>query len=152
MLTLSGHHAQTVNDGSSALAIAQTWLPHVVLLDMQMPGMNGYEVARCFRNDLAMEQVFIVSISGDGRSRDRKYGQSRDRKQALEAGCDEHLVKPVEPEVLLTLLKHLANLKKTIGQSIEHANLLRAQVRKSYQLIRQSRELQDKRSQIRIRS
>lgn len=136
LLTLSGHEARCAYDGPSALVTAQTWVPDVVLLDLQMPGMDGYEVARRFRQDPSLQQVFIVCISG--------HGMPVHRQRSLEAGCDEHFIKPINPEALQTLLERLAALERTIGEVSEQAHILKAHVRQGYQLIRESRALLDK--------
>src|ERR1700751_3243168 len=82
LLTLSGHEARCAYDGPSSLAEALSWIPDVVLLDLQMPGMDGYEGPRRFRQNPCLEQVFIACISG--------HGQAIHRQRALESGCDEH--------------------------------------------------------------
>jgi CheY-like chemotaxis protein len=136
LLTLSGHEAHCAYDGPSALAEARSWLPNVVLLDLQMPGMDGYEVARQFRQDPALNQVFIVCISG--------HGQTVHRQRSLDAGCDEHFIKPVDPQILQTLLERLAELENRIHEVSDQAGMLRANVRQGYQLIAQSRALLEK--------
>jgi CheY-like chemotaxis protein len=136
LLSLSGHEAHCAYDGPSALAEARTWHPDVVLLDLQMPGMDGLEVARRLRQDPALEHVFIACISGHG------YPVHRDR--SLEAGCDEHFIKPIDPKTLQTLLERLAELEKHIHAVRDQAGMLRANVREGYRLICQSKALLEK--------
>jgi CheY-like chemotaxis protein len=133
LLSLSGHEARCANDGPSALATARSWSPDVVLLDLQMPGMDGYEVARRLRHEPGLDEVFIACITG--------HGQPLHRRRALEVGCDEHLVKPVNPEDLQTLLQRIAELEKSVSQMGAQTNALRANVRRGYQLIRESMAL-----------
>lgn len=96
LLRLLGHDIRTANDGPEAIAVVQSYRPDIVLLDIGLPGMDGYEVARRLRNDETGSDCVIVAISG--------YGQEDDRRRGREAGFDFHLVKPVDPDALLTLL------------------------------------------------
>jgi CheY-like chemotaxis protein len=132
LLSLNGYQPRCAYDGASALAAARSWVPDVVLLDLQMPGMDGYEVARRFRQDPGLDQVFIACVSG--------HGQAVHRQRALEVGFDEHLLKPVKPEDLQTLLERLAQL---ICQVRGQTDALKSEVRRGYQLIRESRALLD---------
>lgn len=86
-----------VHDGPSALEAATTFAPEIVLLDVGLPGMNGYEVARRMRRAGENLDLVIIAISG--------YGQSEDRVLSQRAGCDAHLVKPVDPDLLLAALE-----------------------------------------------
>jgi PAS domain S-box-containing protein len=96
LLRLKGHEVQVVYDGAEALRIFDAFAPQVVLLDIGMPGMTGYEVARRIRAVPGSRGVLVVAMTG--------YGQDEDRRRAREAGFDHHLVKPVDLDVLLELL------------------------------------------------
>ncbi len=96
LLKLWGHQALSANDGPQALSLATEFHPEVVLLDIGLPGMDGYEVARRLRVLPGGEKALIVAVTG--------YGRSSDRLQSQEAGFDHHLVKPVQPEVLHELI------------------------------------------------
>ena len=96
LLSLWGHEIQTAHDGRHALAAARQWQPEVILLDIGLPGMDGYEVARHLREDPSTSRAVIVALTG--------YGQEEDRRRAHEAGFDQHLTKPVELEQLQNLL------------------------------------------------
>jgi len=87
-----GHEAFHAVDGVSAVAMAHELTPDIVLLDIGLPGMDGYEVAARLRLDPATQHARIVAVSG--------YGQDSDRIKSRAAGCDEHLVKPVDLAVL----------------------------------------------------
>jgi PAS domain S-box-containing protein len=100
LLRLQGHEVQVAHDGDSALALARSYGPNFVLLDIGMPGMDGYEVARRMRQLPGLENVVLAALTG--------WGQPEDRRRTAEAGFDHHLVKPLEPLVLENLL---ANLK-----------------------------------------
>jgi signal transduction histidine kinase/ActR/RegA family two-component response regulator len=97
LLRLKGFDVEMVGDGGAALASATTLRPHIVLLDLGLPGMNGFEVCRALRARPEGEQVTIVAISG--------WGQEGDRYKSAAAGFDAHLVKPVDIADLLAVLQ-----------------------------------------------
>ncbi len=97
LLRLWGHDVKTAHDGAEALAIAHDFLPEVVLLDIGLPGMNGYELARRMRSEPPLAKVRLVAVSG--------YGQQEDLRRSKEAGFDQHFTKPVEPAALERLLR-----------------------------------------------
>jgi CheY-like chemotaxis protein len=92
MLQSLGHETRVVHDGVQALEAATEFRPHVVFLDIGMPGMDGYEVARRLSNLKAQRHFRIVAVSG--------WGQEIDRQRSSEVGFDLHLVKPVDAVVL----------------------------------------------------
>jgi PAS domain S-box-containing protein len=94
-LSSEGHEVQLAYDGASALALGQRYRPAVVFLDIGLPVMDGYEVARRLRGLDGGYRPLLVAISG--------YGQAGDRRRAMEAGFDQHLVKPVAIELTLSL-------------------------------------------------
>ena len=96
LLASDGHSVRIVPDGPLAIEAARILTPDVVLLDLGLPGMSGYEVARRIREDTAWAGVTIIALSG--------YAAEEHRLLAKQAGCDLHLVKPVDPDVLLTML------------------------------------------------
>lgn len=96
MAQLWGHDVRTANDGPSALTAAADYRPEVVLLDIGLPGMDGFEVARKLREQEWMDGVMLVAMTG--------YGQEEDRRRSKEAGFDHHMVKPIDPGALQTLL------------------------------------------------
>ena len=96
---LRGHHVQAAGSGPQALDIAATFQPEVVLLDIGLPGMDGYEVARRLRDMPGLEGIFIVAVSG--------YGSPADMARAKEAGFDKYLVKPADLRLLSTWLQEL---------------------------------------------
>lgn len=91
-----GHSVETAGDGLSAVEVASTFRPDVVLLDIGLPGMDGFEVARRLRADSGFSDTVLIAVTG--------YGQETDRKRALEAGFDHHLLKPLDFARLETLL------------------------------------------------
>ncbi|MFL6261580.1 MAG: ATP-binding protein [Thermoanaerobaculia bacterium] len=96
LLQLWGHRARSAQDGPQALALMAELQPEIVLLDIGLPGMDGYEVARRMRELPAGKSALIVAVTG--------YGRNSDRLQSHQAGFDHHLVKPVQPEVLQELI------------------------------------------------
>ena len=96
LLRLRGHEVRVAYDGSSALELVKGYRPDLVFLDIGMPGMDGYELARRLRRQPGLEQVRLAALTG--------YGQEEDRRLSREATIDHHLVKPVEPEALEALL------------------------------------------------
>jgi CheY-like chemotaxis protein len=99
LLKMSGHNVQTAFDGLTAIETARSFEPEVVLLDIGLPTMDGFQVAARFRQEEDLAGAVIVAVSG--------YGQESDRCRAREAGFDHHLVKPIDYEALLALLADL---------------------------------------------
>jgi signal transduction histidine kinase/ActR/RegA family two-component response regulator len=99
MLTKMGNEVQAANDGLQAVEAAQAWKPEVVILDIRMPKLNGYEAARRIRSQPWGKNVVLVAHTG--------WGQEEDRCHSEEAGFDYHLVKPVSPIALENLLAGL---------------------------------------------
>jgi CheY-like chemotaxis protein len=96
LLGLQGHEVRTAHDGPTALRVAQLFGPEVVLLDIGLPQMDGYEVARQLREQVGLRKAVLVAVTG--------YGQEEDRRKAAEAGFDAHLTKPADPATLHRLL------------------------------------------------
>jgi len=96
MLQMFGHEVQAVYSGQTALETAVEYQPDFVLLDIGLPDMNGYEVARRLRQQPQTKDVRLIAMTG--------YGQDSDRQLSQEAGFDHHLVKPVDPQKLQDLL------------------------------------------------
>jgi CheY-like chemotaxis protein len=99
LLEVIGQQVFTAHDAATALEIARNQHPEVVISDIGMPGMSGYELAHRLRTDAGMGQAVLVALTG--------YGQDSDRRRAIEAGFDLHLVKPVSLDVLRELLASL---------------------------------------------
>jgi two-component system CheB/CheR fusion protein len=96
LLKLWGHESEVAPDGPAAIERAAALRPHVVLLDIGLPGMSGYDVARELRRRPESAGAMIVAVTG--------YGQSEDRQRSAAAGFDHHLVKPVDPSAVERLL------------------------------------------------
>ena len=92
LLEEEGHWVFTADDGPSAIEHALSEEPDIILLDIGMPGMDGYAVARRLRQEPALEGTMLVAVTG--------YGQDEDRERAIAAGFEHHLVKPVDLDAL----------------------------------------------------
>jgi PAS domain S-box-containing protein len=95
-LRLLGYEASTALDGKEALEVARALRPEVILLDIGLPGMDGYEIATRLRNEELCQAAKIIAITG--------YGQEEDRHRSVEAGFDDYLVKPIDHQSLLNIL------------------------------------------------
>jgi PAS domain S-box-containing protein len=100
LLRLWNHEVRMVHDGLSAIEAARAQQPEVVLLDIGLPGLDGFEVARRLQAEPGLENTLLVAMTG--------YGQPEDRRRSREAGIHHHFVKPVEPLVLRNLLSGVA--------------------------------------------
>ena len=96
LLKLTGHDVYTANDGLEAVEVAANVEPEVILMDIGMPRLNGYEAARRIRTQWGRERVTLVALTG--------WGQAEDRSRSKEAGFDAHLLKPVDLAALTKLL------------------------------------------------
>lgn len=99
MLMLEGHSARGSSNGMCAVLEAETWKPDIVLVDVGLPDIDGYEVARRIRANGADARIKLVAVTG--------YGQAEDERRAAEAGFDLHLTKPVSPTLLRNVLSAL---------------------------------------------
>jgi CheY-like chemotaxis protein/two-component sensor histidine kinase len=96
LLEMDGHEIHTALDGEAALALADQMIPEVMLLDLGMPALSGFEVAARIRERAWGNEVTLIAITG--------WGQAEDRRRSLEAGFNHHLTKPIEFETLQRLL------------------------------------------------
>jgi CheY-like chemotaxis protein len=111
LLRLWGHIPYLAHDGPTALREAAVHSPDVVLLDIGLPGMNGWDVARKLRNQPGTEKALLVAMSG--------YGSNRDQMNSRDAGCDLHLLKPVAPDLLQRLLLDQSSRERTCAGELQ---------------------------------
>jgi CheY-like chemotaxis protein len=97
LLEICGHTVITAHDGPSALEEAEAFRPDYVLLDIGLPGMDGYQVAERLRQHEEFENTRLIAISG--------YGHDESRLGSEKTGFDHHLTKPVDPDALMSLLQ-----------------------------------------------
>jgi CheY-like chemotaxis protein len=96
LLRLAGHEVRIAHDGTHAIQSARAFRPEFIFLDLGLPGLDGYEVAKTLKREPGLERTRIIALTG--------AGQAESRERALEAGCDQYIIKPVEPAFLDSLL------------------------------------------------
>jgi CheY-like chemotaxis protein len=102
LLKESGNEVQSAHDGPTAIKIAMQYVPDVILLDIGLPGLNGYEVAKQIRKQPTLRDVVLVALTG--------YGQESDRQASMDAGFNHHLIKPAR----------LAQVRQILASVVEH--------------------------------
>lgn len=103
LLQVVGHDVRSAANGEEALELARSFRPQLVLLDIGLRGMDGYEVARRIREEKTSgEELRLMAVTG--------YGQEEDRTRSMAAGFDRHLVKPVPPDALCELVDEIGRL------------------------------------------
>jgi len=101
-LRLEGHEVKAVHDGLQALGSLKVFDPHVVVLDIGLPGLDGYAVARQLRERGDTNHVLLIALTG--------YGQKEDRQRAADSGFDYHFVKPADPREIQTAIERGRNI------------------------------------------
>jgi len=96
-LTIAGFECASADNGPAGLALIDSIKPAVAIVDIGLPGMDGFELARRVRQDDRCESVQLIALTG--------YGQREDRQRAIDAGFNLHLVKPIDPNVLAAVLR-----------------------------------------------
>jgi PAS domain S-box-containing protein len=104
LLAMSGHQVETIHSGLAVPEAAGASRPDVILLDIGLPGLNGYQVAERLRETPDLRDVVLVALTG--------YGQEEDRRRSMQAGFDHHVVKPVDHEQLAALLALIGRAKR----------------------------------------
>jgi two-component system cell cycle response regulator DivK len=97
LLTHAGYEVIEAVSGDEGVSMAQTHVPDVILMDIQMPGLNGYEATRRIKADSALQHIPIIVVTS--------YAMSGDEEKAREAGCDAYLSKPVNARALLAEIR-----------------------------------------------
>jgi CheY-like chemotaxis protein len=111
-LKLYGHEVCEAGDGAAALKLARETAPDIAIIDIGLPEINGYDVARLLREDASTRGIGLIALTG--------YGQAGDKELADAAGFDEHLTKPVAPEVLLKAISTV-RARRTGERSLRRA-------------------------------
>ena len=102
LLKIMGNSVRTAHDGEEAVTAAGEFRPQVVLLDIGLPKMNGYDVARCIRREPWGKNIVLIAVTG--------WGQDEDKRKSEEAGFDRHMIKPVDPQTLMKMLAELSDV------------------------------------------
>jgi len=97
LFMMKGYEVETANDGLAAIALAESYRPQMAVLDIGLPGANGYEVAEALRRQYDGEPLLLIALSG--------YGQQKDRDRSRQAGFDHHLLKPANFKAIIDLLQ-----------------------------------------------
>ena len=97
LLGLEGHEVRVAYAGRPAIEVAHEFKPEIAILDLGLPDLSGYDVARLLRQDPALARIELIALTG--------WGQEEHRRRALEAGFDHHITKPVDLEALERLLQ-----------------------------------------------
>ena len=97
LLGLQGHDVRVAYGGQQSLEVAAEFMPEIAFLDIGMPGIDGYELARRLRQMPFTDRPILIAVTG--------WGRSEDKRLARDAGFDHHVTKPLEPDTLSTLLR-----------------------------------------------
>jgi CheY-like chemotaxis protein len=109
LLEMHGHGVHVGHSGSEALQLARQELPQAMILDIGMPDMSGYDVARRIRAERWGSQIYLIAITG--------WGQREDKDRAIAAGFDHHLTKPVDPDEVENLLQAFFRRRRESDES-----------------------------------
>jgi CheY-like chemotaxis protein len=110
LLELEGHRVSVATDGHGALAMAQSFHPDVILLDIGLPGMSGFQVAKALRASGGFADTLLVALTG--------YGAAEDRSKGVEAGFNHYLVKPADIPTLLSIIGAQATLRQVADRTL----------------------------------
>lgn len=107
LLEMEGFEVRVAHEGQDALRIAREFRPQVVLLDIGLPGMNGFEVAHGLRSQEESKDALLIALTG--------YGEAESRTRSAQAGFDFHMVKPADVDLLLTMLSDPQEARRAVG-------------------------------------
>lgn len=99
MFKKEGYECDTVHDGEAALDLIGTQKPALIFLDVDMPGMDGYETAKAIRENPDWKDIYIIMLTAKG--------QDLDREKGFQAGTDEYILKPFDPKIILKRVKQI---------------------------------------------
>jgi CheY-like chemotaxis protein len=122
LLRCWGHEAREAADGREALAVAAEFHPDVVLLDIGLPGEDGCQVARQLREKVGLRHAFLATLTG--------YSRPEDGLRSREAGCDQHWIKPLDPEVLEKTLASRMKARPEVAPAAERPSPVADRVEK----------------------
>ena len=99
LLTSQGYDVRTATNAGETMSALETFLPRLILMDIQLPGMDGLELTRCLRADPRMHAVVIIAVTA--------YAMKGDEQKARDAGCDGYITKPIDTRMVLALISDL---------------------------------------------
>jgi CheY-like chemotaxis protein len=105
----AGYAVQTAVDGADALKVIKDFGPHLVLMDIQLPGIDGLEVTRQLRTDPANNSLIVLALTA--------YSMKGDERRALDAGCDGYIAKPIDTQTLTATIRNYLDKKRTVPQT-----------------------------------
>lgn len=105
LLENSGHNVSQAYDGKDGVKLAKEIQPDLILLDIQLPKMNGYDVARALREDASLASTPIIAITS--------YAMPGDKEKALGAGCNGYIKKPIDPDTFIDEIESYLDVKKS---------------------------------------
>lgn len=108
LLERHGYRVESAIDGPTGLAAAESAPPDLILLDIQLPGMDGHAVARALRTKDTLRQVPIIAVTS--------YAMVGDREKVIEAGCDGYIEKPIDPDTFVSTIEDVARFPRSVRQ------------------------------------
>jgi two-component system cell cycle response regulator DivK len=99
LLEAEDYEVRTANDAEEALQLLATWQPRVILMDIQLPGIDGLELTRRLKSDPARSEIVIIALTA--------YAMKGDEEKARAAGCDGYVTKPIDPDALPAIIARL---------------------------------------------
>lgn len=108
LLEQRGHTVQSSIDGASGIRKARQWQPDLILLDIQLPTMHGYDVAAQLRRDASTANIPIVAVTS--------YAMPGDRERAIESGCDGYVEKPIDPDTFVAQVEAYCGIAESGGE------------------------------------
>jgi CheY-like chemotaxis protein len=105
LIQAMGHEVRVAYDGASAMKLLVNFVPDFALIDLGLPRINGYDLARWLRQQPQLREITLIAQTG--------WGREKDRKQARDAGYDHHLVKPIDPQQLAAILSQSGTMRET---------------------------------------
>jgi CheY-like chemotaxis protein len=109
LLSLEGYEVRTAGDAVEALKVLQAFRPRLILMDLQMPGMDGLELTRRLKADPSHSDILIIAITA--------YAMKGDQEKALAAGCDAYVPKPIDTQTLPKVIRTLLGSARAPGQA-----------------------------------
>ena len=109
LLTSEGYDVRTAGDALEAMAILEQWHPRLILMDIQLPGIDGLELTRQLKSNPVTEQIIIIGLTA--------YAMKGDEERILAAGCDGYIAKPINTRTLPRLIETLIERKTTMAKT-----------------------------------